>query len=110
MAIKQVDVVISTVGSGQISDQVNIISAIKEVGHIKRFNFRRFFPSEFGMDVDRAHAVDPIKTVFATKAKIRRTIEVEHIPYTIISNNFFAGYFLPTLGQARASGPSREKI
>lgn len=34
-AIKQVDVVISAVGSLQILDQTKIIAAIKEVGHIK---------------------------------------------------------------------------
>ncbi|MQI71973.1 NAD-dependent epimerase/dehydratase family protein, partial [Escherichia coli] len=51
-AIKQVDVVISTVGHLQIADQVKIIAAIKEAGNVKRF-----FPSEFGNDVDRVHAV-----------------------------------------------------
>lgn len=34
-AIKQVDVVISTVGTEQLADQRNIISAIKEAGNIK---------------------------------------------------------------------------
>lgn len=34
-AIKQVDVVISTVGQGQVPDQVKIIAAIKEAGNIK---------------------------------------------------------------------------
>ncbi|KAF2300828.1 hypothetical protein GH714_016693 [Hevea brasiliensis] len=34
-AIKQVDVVISTVGQGQVPDQVKIIDAIKEAGNIK---------------------------------------------------------------------------
>ena len=34
-AIKQVDVVISAVGSEQTSDQVKIIAAIKEAGNIK---------------------------------------------------------------------------
>jgi len=34
-AIKQVDVVISTVGSMQILDQTKIISAIKEAGNVK---------------------------------------------------------------------------
>jgi len=47
-AFKQVDVVISTVGHLQLADQVKIIAAIKEAGNIKRF-----FPSEFGNDVDR---------------------------------------------------------
>ncbi|KAF3775542.1 Sterol-4-alpha-carboxylate 3-dehydrogenase decarboxylating [Nymphaea thermarum] len=42
-AIKQVDVVISAVGSAQISQQVKIIAAIKEAGDVKvkprNFNF-----------------------------------------------------------------------
>lgn len=34
-AIKQVDVVICTVGGQQTADQMNIIAAIKEAGNIK---------------------------------------------------------------------------
>lgn len=34
-AIKQVDVVISTVGASQVSDQDRIIAAIKEAGNVK---------------------------------------------------------------------------
>ena len=34
-AIKQVDVVISTVGAAQVADQTNIIAAVKEAGNIK---------------------------------------------------------------------------
>ncbi|NP_001268158.1 isoflavone reductase-like protein 6 [Vitis vinifera] len=104
-AIKQVDVVISTVGRAQLSDQVKIIAAIKEAGNVKRF-----FPSEFGNDVDRVHAVGPAKTAFEIKAQIRRTIEAEGIPYTYVSSNFFAGFFLPTLSQPGATAPPRDKV
>ncbi|KAJ9704772.1 hypothetical protein PVL29_003019 [Vitis rotundifolia] len=104
-AIKQVDVVISTVGRAQLSDQVKIIAAIKEAGNVKRF-----FPSEFGNDVDRVHAVGPAKTAFELKAQIRRTIEAEGIPYTYVSSNFFAGFFLPTLSQPGATTPPRDKV
>ncbi|RVX12268.1 Isoflavone reductase-like protein [Vitis vinifera] len=104
-AIKQVDVVISTVGRAQLSDQVKIIAAIKEAGNVKRF-----FPSEFGNDVDRVHAVEPAKTAFEIKAQIRRTIEAEGIPYTYVSSNFFAGFFLPTLSQPGATAPPRDKV
>ncbi|XP_042477284.1 phenylcoumaran benzylic ether reductase Betv6-like [Macadamia integrifolia] len=103
--IKQVDVVISTVGHGQIVDQVKIIAAIKEAGNVKRF-----FPSEFGNDVDRVHAVEPAKSAFGAKAQIRRTIEAEGIPYTYVSSNFFAGYFLPNLAQPGATAPPRDKV
>lgn len=34
-AIKEVDVVISTVGGGQLQDQAKIIAAIKEAGNVK---------------------------------------------------------------------------
>ncbi|XP_028791257.1 isoflavone reductase-like protein [Neltuma alba] len=104
-AIKQVDVVISTVGHMQLADQVKIISAIKEAGNVKRF-----FPSEFGNDVDRVHAVEPAKSAFAIKAQIRRAVEAEGIPYTYVSSNCFAGYFLPTLVQPGATAPPRDKV
>ncbi|KAJ7967309.1 Isoflavone reductase-like [Quillaja saponaria] len=104
-AIKQVDVVISTVGYLQLADQDKIISAIKEAGNIKRF-----FPSEFGNDVDRVHAVDPAKSTFAIKVNIRRAIEAAGVPYTYVSSNFFAGYFLPTLSQPGATSPPRDKV
>ncbi|XP_011000367.1 PREDICTED: isoflavone reductase homolog isoform X2 [Populus euphratica] len=98
-AIKQVDVVISTVAHDQLYNQDKIIAAIKEAGNIKRF-----FPSEFGNDVDRAHAVEPAKTGFATKAKIRRAIEAEGIPYTYVASNSFSGFFLPALNHSRSGG------
>ena len=72
--------------------------------------FQRFFPSEFGNDVDRVHAVGPAKTAFEIKAQIRRTIEAEGIPYTYVSSNFFAGFFLPTLSQPGATAPPRDKV
>nr|B2WSN1.1 RecName: Full=Eugenol synthase 1; Short=PhEGS1 [Petunia x hybrida]ABR24115.1 eugenol synthase 1 [Petunia x hybrida] len=104
-AIKQVDVVISTVGQMQLADQTKIIAAIKEAGNIKRF-----FPSEFGMDVDKVNAVEPAKSTFAIKVQIRRAIEAEGIPYTYVSSNCFAGYFLPTLVQPGATDPPRDKV
>ncbi|XP_054777617.1 phenylcoumaran benzylic ether reductase POP1-like [Prosopis cineraria] len=104
-AIKQVDVVVCTVGFKLLADQDKIISAMKEAGNVKRF-----VPSEFGNDVDRVNTVDPAKTVFATKAKIRRAIEAEGIPYTYVCNFFFSGYFLPSLCQSGATVPPRDKV
>ncbi len=60
--------------------------------------------------MDRVHAVEPAKTAFASKAQIRRAIEAEGIPFTYVSANFFAGYFLPTLSQPGATAPPREKV
>ncbi|CAN6169996.1 unnamed protein product [Urochloa humidicola] len=79
-AIKSVDVVISAVGYAQLPDQTHIISAIKEAG-----NVNRFLPSEYGNDVDHVHAVEPAKSIFAVKARIRRAIEAEGIAYTYVS-------------------------
>jgi uncharacterized protein YbjT (DUF2867 family) len=104
-AVKKVDVVISTVGGEQIADQFNIVRAIKEVGTVKRF-----LPSEFGNDVDNSHAVEPAKSVFELKAKVRRAIEAEGIPYTYVSSNCFAGYFLPSLAQPGLTAPPRDKV
>jgi len=104
-AVKKVDVVISTVGGEQTANQINIIQAIKEVGTIKRF-----LPSEFGNDVDNVHAVEPAKSAFEQKVKIRRAIEAAGIPYTYVASNFFAGYFLPTLSQAGLTAPPRDKV
>ncbi|KAK2660551.1 hypothetical protein Ddye_007084 [Dipteronia dyeriana] len=104
-AIKEVDVVISTVGAFQLADQTKIIAAIKEAGNVKRF-----FPSEFGNDVDRVNAVEPAKSTFHVKVQIRRAIEAEGIPYTYVSSNCFAGYFLPTLCQPGATAPPRDRV
>ncbi|KAL9445998.1 hypothetical protein AB3S75_013807 [Citrus x aurantiifolia] len=104
-AIKQVDVVISTVGNMQLADQTKLITAIKEAGNVKRF-----FPSEFGNDVDRVNAVEPAKSSFSIKAQIRRAVEAEGIPHTYVASNCFAGYFLTTLCQPGVSVPPRDKL
>ncbi|KAK4751723.1 hypothetical protein SAY87_020521 [Trapa incisa] len=104
-AIKQVDVVISTVGGMLLGDQAKLVAAIKEAGNVKRF-----LPSEFGNDVDRINCVEPAKSMLSVKVHIRRLIEKEGIPYTYVACNFFAGYFLPTLAQPGASAPPRDKV
>ncbi|KAL9394974.1 hypothetical protein Peur_014259 [Populus x canadensis] len=104
-SIKQVDVVISAVGNMQIADQTKIIAAIKEAGNVKRF-----FPSEFTMDVDHVNAVEPAKTAFAMKAQIRRAIEAAGIPYTYVSSNGFAAYHLATMAQLGLTAPPRDNI
>ncbi|KAH7848644.1 hypothetical protein Vadar_005555 [Vaccinium darrowii] len=104
-AIKQVDVVISTVGTRQISDQAKIIAAIKEAGNIKRF-----FPSEFGSDMDRVNAFEPVKSSCAVKTQIRRAVEAEGIPYTNVYCNYFAGFFFPAFAQPGLSAPPRDEV
>ncbi|CAA7042649.1 unnamed protein product [Microthlaspi erraticum] len=107
-AIKQVDVVISTVGRIRLLDQTKIISAIKEAGNVKRF-----LPSEFGTDPDKTSVVEPANTlVFAAKREIRRAVEAEGIPYTYIVNNCFAGFYVSSLVQfePRLTSPPRDKV
>jgi uncharacterized protein YbjT (DUF2867 family) len=104
-AVKAADVVISTVGAMQIADQTKIIAAIKEAGNVKRF-----FPSEFGLDVDRTGAVEPVKSIFALKAGIRRAIEADGIPYTYVVANYFSGYSLPTIGQVLSPAPPTDNV
>ncbi|XP_010055403.2 phenylcoumaran benzylic ether reductase Pyrc5 isoform X1 [Eucalyptus grandis] len=104
-AIKQVDVVISAVAQQQVAIQDRIVAAIKAAGNIKRF-----LPSEFGNDADHHHAVEPAKTVYATKAKIRRLVEAEGIPYTHVVSNAFSGYHLSNLSQLGATAPPRDKV
>ncbi|KAL5557320.1 hypothetical protein UlMin_039556 [Ulmus minor] len=104
-AIKKVDIVISTVGLEQIDDQMNIISAIKEAGNIKRF-----LPSEFETDSDGLKFLEPDASVYRQKSKIRRAIEAEGIPYTYIVSYAFAGYTLRNLGQLDAIAPPRDKV
>ncbi|KAK8452177.1 hypothetical protein SEVIR_5G069100v4 [Setaria viridis] len=124
-AVKSADVVISTVGSQQIADQTRLIDAIKEAGNVKvlgsslsfspsihlsipghafslaRWSLcvQRFFPSEFGLDVDRTGVVEPAKTILSGKAAIRRATEAAGIPYTYAVAGYFAGYALPTIGE-----------
>ncbi|TVU46976.1 hypothetical protein EJB05_06550, partial [Eragrostis curvula] len=93
-AVKAADVVISTLGALQIADQTPLIAAIKEAGNVKRF-----FPSEFGPDVERTGAVEPARSIFAGKAAIHRAVEASGVPYTYVVAGYFAGYGLPTIGQ-----------
>ena len=74
------------------------------------FDHQRFLPSEFGLDVERHNAVEPVTSFLEKKVKIRRSIEAEGIPYTYICSNAFAGYFLPTLGQQNVTAPPRDKV
>lgn len=47
---------------------------------------------------------------YARKAEIRRLVEAEGIPYTIISCNFFMSYLLPSLVQPGMKVPPRDKV
>ncbi|KAJ9178413.1 hypothetical protein P3X46_010298 [Hevea brasiliensis] len=91
-ALKQVDVVISALAVPQHLDQLKIISAMKEAGSIKRF-----VPSEFGNEVDRVSGLPPFEALLANKRRIRRATEAAGVPYTYVSANSFAAYFIDYL-------------
>ncbi|XP_017696180.2 isoflavone reductase-like protein [Phoenix dactylifera] len=107
-AIKQVDVVFSTMGHEhpeQLASQINIISAIKEAGNVKRY-----FPSEYGFDVDRVQLLEPAKSLLEIKAKIRQAIRMAGIPFTFVSSNLCATYFLSRLGQVEGDGAPKDEV
>jgi len=79
--------VISTVGGSEITEQLKLVDAIKEVGTVKRF-----LPSEFGHDIDKAEPVEPGLTFYKEKRKIRRAVEAANIPFTYICCNSIAGW------------------
>ncbi|KAK2656449.1 hypothetical protein Ddye_009501 [Dipteronia dyeriana] len=87
--LRQVDVVISTLAVPQLLDQLKVITALKEAGTIKRF-----VPSEFGNEADRVRALPPFEDVLEKKRKIRRAIEAAGLPYTYVSANSLASYFI----------------
>lgn len=105
-ALKQVDIVISAMAEDRLLDQLKLVEAIKEAGNIKRF-----LPSEFGMDPDRSsHCPSPTGDVFADKRKVRRAVEAAGIPYTYVSANCFAGYFLAGLAQIQRFLPPTDSV
>ncbi|KAF6163366.1 hypothetical protein GIB67_009606 [Kingdonia uniflora] len=110
-AVKQVDVVICTMSgvhfrSHNILLQLELVDAIKEAGNIKRF-----LPSEFGINPARmAHALEPGRVTFDEKMTVRKAIEEAGIPFTYVSANCFAGYFVGNLSQMGTLLPSREQV
>ncbi|ERN16530.1 hypothetical protein AMTR_s00031p00110470 [Amborella trichopoda] len=86
--LRQVDVVISLLPIPQHLEQLGLIDAIKEVGNIKRF-----FPSEFGVESDRANSLPPFQNIIDNKKKIRRVIKEAGISHTIVAGNGFGAYF-----------------
>ncbi|KAL3813128.1 hypothetical protein ACJIZ3_014396 [Penstemon smallii] len=90
---KEVEIVISALAVPQHLDQIKIINAMKEAGNIKRF-----VPSEFGNEVDRVSgALPPFQQLLDNKRKIRRAVEEAKIPFTFVSANSFAAYFVDYL-------------
>nr|DAD35251.1 TPA_asm: hypothetical protein HUJ06_005891 [Nelumbo nucifera] len=83
----KIDVVISAIGGDKILAQLTLIDAMKSVGTIKRF-----LPSEFGHDIDRADPVEPGLTLYNVKRRVRRMTEAASIPFTYICCNSIAAW------------------
>lgn len=124
-AVKLVDVVISAVGREQLKDQVKVVEAIKQVGHIKvsdefpflgsllahcvwtcRSNFlgsalhefaQRFIPSIFSSDATRAYPLPASSPLYEAKIFVQQAVRASGIPYTFVCSNSFAGLFIPLL-------------
>lgn len=72
---------------------------------------QRFLPSEFGTDPARmGHALEPGRVTFDDKMVVRKAIEEAGIPFTYISANCFAGYFLGGLCQPGFIMPPRDSV
>ncbi|MCO5578281.1 hypothetical protein L7F22_032120 [Adiantum nelumboides] len=107
-AIKKADIVVSALGADNLLDQLKIIDAIKEVGGIKRF-----LPSEYGMDPDHPRLLEtpsPGGKIFKDKREVRRAVEKAGIPYTYVSANCLAGYFLSGLAEFGLFMPPQEQV
>ncbi|KAH6760888.1 pinoresinol reductase 1 [Perilla frutescens var. hirtella] len=110
-AVKLVDVVISAVSGVHIRShsillQLKLVEAIKEAGNVKRF-----LPSEFGTDPARIeNATAPGKVTFEEKMVVRKAIEEAGIPFTYVSANCFAGYFVGGLCQFAKILPSKDSV
>lgn len=110
-ALKKVDVVICAMAGNHIRNyailqQLKLVEAMKEATNIKRF-----LPSEFGIDPDRMeHAMEPGNVTFIDKREVRRAIEAAGIPYTYVSANCFAGYFVGGLAQLGRVTPPTDRV
>ncbi|KAJ6388972.1 hypothetical protein OIU77_027346 [Salix suchowensis] len=130
-AVKKVDVVICTMSgvhfkSHSILMQLKLVDAIKEAGNVKEswpvqsspifpsnpyMVATRFLPSEFGMDPSKMeHALAPGRETFDQKMIVRKAIEDANIPFTYVSANCFAGYFVGSLSQLETLIPPKDKV
>ncbi|CAL5429384.1 unnamed protein product [Camellia sinensis] len=71
----------------------------------------RFLPSEFETDpATTTNAMEPGRVTFDDKMVVRKAIQDAGIPYTYVSANCFAAYFLGDLCQPGKIFPSRDHV
>ncbi|KAL5069116.1 hypothetical protein RYX36_020003 [Vicia faba] len=83
----EIDIVISAIGADGLLDQITLVEAMKSIKTIKRF-----LPSEFGHDVDRAEPVEPGLEMYKQKRLVRRALEESGVPYTYVCCNSIASW------------------
>lgn len=68
-------------------------------------------PSEFGIDPARmGEALEPGRVTFDEKMRVRKAIEDAKIPFTYVSANCFAGYFVGNLSQMGTLFPPKQNV
>ncbi|KAK2972586.1 hypothetical protein RJ640_020139 [Escallonia rubra] len=72
---------------GGLDEHEKLVSVLKEVDV-------RFLPSEYGSEEDRVTVLPPFQALLDKKKRIRRATEAAGIPYTYVSANCFAAYFV----------------
>ncbi|TPX42363.1 hypothetical protein CcCBS67573_g10517 [Chytriomyces confervae] len=100
-ALKRVDVLVSIVGAQALADQVHLIHASVQAG------VKRFFPSEFGVDLDLQGSTIPFLGV---KVPIRQLLRSEEISskleHTFVENGYFMDGFFSSFFGWEISGTS----
>ncbi|KAJ3226662.1 hypothetical protein HDU78_010321 [Chytriomyces hyalinus] len=93
-SLKGVDALVSVVGITGIANQANLAHACIQAG------VKRFFPSEFGNDVDLHASTMPFTWEKVTIRKLLRSEEVvSKLEHTFIETGYFIeGFFTPFLG------------
>ena len=95
-ACRAVDVVISAVGGMQVTDQANLVRAVKDAG------VQRFVPSDFGLDPAAAGARSC--ALFDAKKAVQESVKAAGIPYTFVHSNGFFSYWAFSLGDLSRLG------
>ncbi|KAJ3378780.1 hypothetical protein HDU80_002703 [Chytriomyces hyalinus] len=90
-SLKGIDALVSVIGAAGVSDQVHLIHASVQAG------VKRFFPSEYGIDLD-LHA--PSIPFVGAKVPIRQLLRSQEIAlkleHTFVENGYFLeGFFSP---------------
>ena len=92
------DVVVSAVGSEQLSAQTRYISAAKLAG------VKWFVPSEFGGD-SKAVGRGSLVSLYDTKIEVQAALKASGLAYTIVNSGAFSEYILsPFLGLDLVNG------